>query len=411
MKLNIQKWVFFMMFLTLSCRSIITLMPILGLPLVSTALAALCLLSQVYCFVHAIKQSQMVVNQSINLLFLVYTTFITYQLFFSGIIALDKCEGTPKNIMELVRSTVDIFILCQLPFLVSRYLDFYKFAKWTCFVILLFAFIYNQRIGFFYYPLVSGLGHDESEMIVPSGFIDGLTMGSFVGLMLCCAIFLFGKWWGHNKIISIIIPSVIIIIGMILMMMIGQRGPVLFIFITMIICMMAKGAASKRVSVSIMLIFLVVYFFFDQILSVLANSFPVIIERFSETGGSGRYGDENSIFAISFAQIMDNPFFGYHCRLLASELEGSYAHNIVLELLMTVGFVFAIPILYLLYKAFVQSYKLIKYDKPESLIGIIFVYKTLCLLTSASIVLNTHFWFSFMFVLATIKYVDLKSES
>ena len=409
MRQNIRAWVFYLMLLTLSCRCFISLMPTLGFPLVSTVLAASCLLCQVYCFVYAIERGQIVVNQSINMLFLIYTVFITYQLFFSGIIVPDICDGAPNNIVELIRSTIDIVILCQLPFIVSRYLDFYKFAKWTCLVILLFAFIYNQRIGFFYYPLVAGLGHKAREMIVPSGFIDGLTMGNFVGLMMCCAIFLFGKWCDNKKIISIIIPSVILFLGMFLMMMIGQRGPVLFIFFTIMICMVAKGAASRWVSVSIMLIFLVVSLFFDQILSLLDNLFPVIMERFSETGGSGRYGDENSIFAISLKQILDHPFFGYHCRLLSTGLEGSYAHNIVLELLMTVGFVFTIPILYFLYKAFVQSYKLIKYDKPEALIGIIFIYKTLCLLTSASIVLNIHFWFSFMFILATIKYVDFKT--
>lgn len=386
-------------------------MPTLGFPLVSTTLAALCLLCQVYCFAYSIKRGLIVANKGINMLFLVYTIFITYQLFFSGILAPDECEGTPKNMVELIRSTIDIVILSQLPYLVSRYLDFYKFAKCTCFVILLFAFIYNQRIGFFYYPLVTGLGNEARDLIVPSGFIGGLTMGSFIGLMLCCAIFLFGKWSDNNKLISIIVPSVILFIGMILMMMIGQRGPVLFIFSTFLICLIAKGSISNRASVLLSVTFVILFFFSNQILSLLGHFFPVIMERFSETGGSGRYGGEDSIFAISIKQIMEHPFFGYHCRLLASGLEGSYAHNIVLELLMTVGFVFTVPLLYFIYKAFVQSFKLIKYNKPEALIGIFFIFKTLCLLTSASVVLNTHFWFSFMFVLATIKYVHLKSES
>lgn len=411
MKQNIQKWVFYMMILTLSCRCFITLMPTLGLPLVSTGLAALCLLCQIYCFVYSIRRDQIVADRNINQLFLVYTLFITYQLFFSGILAPDQCEGTPKNMVELIRSTIDIVILAQLPFLVSRHLDFRKFAKWTCCIILLFAFVYNQRVGFLYYPLVAGLGYEARVLLVPSGFIGGLTMGSFIGLMLCCAIFLFGKWSIKNKIVSIVLPTAILFIGMIIMMMIGQRGPVLFIFATFMICLVAKGSISNKASVFLGLLLVVTFFFSDQILSLLGHFFPVIMERFSETGGSGRYGDEDSIFAISIKQIMEHPFFGYHCRLLASGLEGSYAHNIILELLMTVGFIFTVPLLYYIYKAFVQSFKLIKYDKPEALIGIIFIYKTLCLLTSASIVLNTHFWFSFMFVLATIKYVNLKSES
>lgn len=411
MKISIHKWVLYMMVLTLSCRCLITLMPALGLPLISTGLAAMCFISQIYCFCYAIAHKNVVSDMRINLLFLVYSLFITHQLFFSGILASDQCEGTPQNMIAMLRGTFDIIMLSQIALIASKFLDFRKFAKYTCIITLMFALLYNYKVGYFYYPLTVGLSHKAIEQIVPNGFMSALTMNSYIGLLLCCAIYLLGKWSIYKSIVNYLIPISIIILGLVLMFMMGERGPLLFIFATILVYLAAKSAMNRTIFISLVLVLILCVVFSNEILTTLSDYFPEMINKFSDKEGSGRIGSSDSIYAVSFRQFIEHPFFGYHCRLLSPNLIGSYAHNIVLELLMTVGVVFTIPILYLLSIAFIQSYRLIKYNRPESLIGIIFIYRTLCLLTSASIVLNTQFWFSFMFVLATRKYIDFEKDT
>lgn len=405
---KISNIVFLMLFLTLSCRIVIIMMPQLGLPIVSTLLAAGSIFSIFYCALNAYSLKEVVVNITYLLLFLIYSGFVCYQAFFSNIIALDECLGIDDQ-STFIRTTFVILFLSLLANQISKHLDFVKFAKFTVILNLVFIAIYNWRIGFTWYTISYGLSRAEAELYLPSGYISGLVMNGFVGLFMCCNLFLYNKW-AKNKFLNYFIFISFLVIGLVLQALLVERGPLLFFAITLLITLIAKGILSPRYGIIIALTLLLTYIFSEDLLALAHSWFPAISDKFTDTTGAGRYG-EGSLTTVAIKQIMNHPLYGYHCRLTDSTWYGVYPHNVILELVMTVGVFIAAPIVVLLYKAFKQSYILIKYDCPESLIAILFIFRFLRLMTSGTIVTDIQFWFSFAFVLATIKYIDFSTQN
>lgn len=402
--LNIKSVLFIMLFLTLSCRIAIMMMPGFGLPIISTFLVAWASLCRFYSAFSAFKTKEIVINIPFTTLFIIYTGFVLYQTFYSNIIPSDQCLGI-DDLPAFIRSSFIILILSLLPYHLSKYLDFVKFAKWTVILILLFVIIYSIRIGFVWYTLAYGLSRAEAEQIMPAGFIGGLAMNGFVGLMMCCNLYLYDKWT-KSKFWNYLIFISLLIIGLVLQAMLVERGPILFFAATFLIMFTAKGIFSPKFCVVISVVVFLFVIFSGDILLLLNNIFPAISDKFTDFSGSGRYGDD-SITSISIDKILEHPFFGFHCRMTDDRWFGTYPHNIILELLMTVGVFISIPIFYYLYKALIHCYQLIKYDRPEALFAIIFLYRFLCLMTSGTIVANTQFWFSLAFVLSSLKYTKL----
>lgn len=403
-----NRMVFLMLFLTLSCRIVIQMMPNMGFPIISTILSVASTLCVLYCFVKTLISKGIVADKIQFILFLIYSSILTYELYYSKIIPLDDCSGVDE-MSSYLRSTITIAILSLLAYPISMHVNFVRFAKLTTILILIFTSIYSYRIGFMWYTFAYDLSKADASLYLPSGFIGGLVMSGFVGLMLCCNLYLYNKW-SSNKFLNYILFSIILVIGLVQQAMLVERGPLLFFIMTMIIVFASKGVLASKYAFGLIGVLLILVLFSDELISLMQNLFPAISEKFTDTTGSGRYG-EGSITNAAIKQINEYPILGYHCRITQSSCLGVYPHNIILELIMTVGLFITIPFLYLLYKASVQSYKLIKYGKPESLIAIIFIFRLLRLMTSGTIVTNIQFWFSFSFVLATIKYIDFSNQN
>lgn len=394
---------FGMFFFILTCRCIIVWMPSLGLPWISTLLVGLGDLCILICLYYAIKTRLLVFSNLFNFLYVVYVFYIINDLFVNRQLSIDSMAAIPDSMFNFTQSSVLLFIMMSSSKLYSKYVDFVKLAKVSCFVILAFMIIYQMQVGFAWSGMFYGMRMDDVDALKPTGYIDGLLMNNFIGLLFASNLYLHNKWT-QKRILNIFITSVISFICFIIQFMLVERGPILFQVVTILIFLYAKGVANNKYLIHIIIVSFVLYLFSDMIIRQLTILSPQMIEKITgDVTGSGRLGDDSSIFNLSIKQIMQAPVFGSYCRITISPWVGMFPHNIVLEFIMTFGLFFSIPMFYLMVKAFVQSVKMIQNNTRDSLFGLIYIFTTLCLTTSGTVLSKTVFWLSLAYIINTYK--------
>lgn len=381
-------------------------MPTYGLPIISTAIVALGYLCTLCCAYHITSDNTVRCNKSLILLYCVYTLFVLFQLFISPTLNLNDLSSVPDNLSSYIISSVILFFMMQSVGALKESLNFTLFAKLSAIIILLFLIAYNFRIGFEWYGLFYGMRVSDIENIVPLGYIDGLSMNNFVGLLFVCNLYLHDKWT-EKKLFNIIITAVVGLLCFVVQFIMIERGPVLFQLVTICIFIYAKNIISKKNMLSIVVVIVMLLLFSESILERLSILSPEMIDKISNTsdgGGSGRFGSDDSVYAYAVKQILENPLFGSHCRFTVSTWLGSYPHNLILELLMTFGIMFSVPTFFLLWKALKNAFQMLKENTPDSLFAIMFIFTTLCLQTSGSLLGHINFWLSFAYVITYSKY-------
>ena len=400
---------FGMLFFQITCRCVINWMPSFGLSLISTTLVGMGYLCTLLCISKFSVKNIPGSIKKLSILFCVYTTFVVFQLYISPTIKLDDINSVPNSLFSYLLSSIVLLLMMLSVGLMRKYFNAILFAKITSLLILLFLVAYHFRIGFEWYALTYGMKLIDLIDFVPSGFIDGLQMGNYVGLLFACNLFLADKWT-KNKSINIIITIVIGLLCLSIDFIMIERGPILFQLVTIFIFLYSKRIISARNTIGILSVLIILFIFNSFILEKLSIMSPEMIEKISETGdsgGSGRYGSGYSLYGCAIDQIIKNPLFGSHCRMTHVIWLGSYPHNIFLELLMTFGIVFSIPTIYFILKAFTNAFRMLRANTQDSLFAIIYILTTLCLLTSYSILDNMPFWVSFAYVLS---YPQLKKR-
>lgn len=409
---RIKYSIFGMLFFLISCRCIIEWMPSFGIPLMSTTIVGMGYLCTLFC-IGKLAVTEIPENiKKLSFLFCVYTTFVIFQLFISPSIRLDNMQEIPINLSSYLQSSFILLVMMLSVVLMQKYLNIVLYAKTTFILILLFLIAYAFRTGFEWYGLVYMMKIDDMMNFVPVGFMSGLQMGKFVGLLFACNLYLADKW--SNKLpINLLIVFVVCIFCFVIQFIMVERGPILFQVTILLIYLYAKRIISVRNTIWILPIFVIIYSYSSLLLEKLFDLSPEMLDKiFNNEGGSGRYGSEDALYACALKQIINNPIFGSHCRMTDVIWLGSYPHNIILEILMTFGLVFSIPTMYYLWKAFVNAFRMLRDNTKDSLFAIVFLITTLSLLTSYSLLNNVQFWLSFAYVLSysQLKNVKMKYE-
>lgn len=400
---------FGMLFFQITCRCIINWMPSFGLSLISTIIVGMGYLCTLFCISKLSVKNIPGSIKKLSFLFCVYTTFVTFQLYISPTIKLDFMSCVPTSIQSYLSGSVIMLLMMLSVGLIRKYLNTILFAKITSLLIVLFLVAYHFRIGFEWYALSYGKNLNDIKNFVPPGYVDSLQMGNYIGLLLTCSLFLADKWT-KNRFINILISFVIGLLCLIIDFIMIERGPVLFQLVTIFIFLYSKRIISKRNTIGIISFLIILFIFNSFILEKLSIMSPEMMEKISETietGGNGRLGSEYSVFSCAIEQIFNYPLFGSHCRMTHVVWQGSYPHNIFLELLMTFGAVFAIPTMFFMLKAFINAFRMLRDNTQDSLFALIYILTTLCLLTSNSILENLQFWVPFAYVLS---YPQLKKR-
>jgi len=113
----------------------------------------------------------------------------------------------------------------------------------------------------------------------------------------------------------------------------------------------------------------------------------------------GRMGGRNIFYNKAIDMIVASPILGSGIGAYANGFGiYVYPHNIVLEILTDFGIVGLIIFLVIIIKAFSNLAKMLKQNKDEQLIGLLFISSFTMLLFSGSYLTNIQFWMSFVLV-------------
>lgn len=337
-----------------------------------------------------------------NVLYWIFSAYLLYYIIIQPLMPRQFMLQVPLENKDVIQNIITIGMVCPLISNYLRYVNNIQFSKMASiflyFVLIIYIIIEDVKVYFF-------LKTTDEVYASDYGLVDALTIGQY-SIMA----FIFGYWarneWTSNKIINSLIIWLMFLFTFILLLVLTQRGPILFFVITfLILFLVEKGINVHSLSLIVVSIWFLTIFY-DELLSLISSISPEIVGRFLSIlgdGGSGRFGDTNSEYYLAFEQISNNPYWGSYFRTLSGFVGGrygNYPHNFVLELLMTFGVIFTIPFLWVTWCAIKNSYYAIRNHYTNGVWGLLLFNILLCHLTSYTICFDVHFWCSIALALS-----------
>lgn len=324
------------------------------------------------------------------LFYVVYHLFVLYQIFEAPAMSRYLMADVPLAKSVLYR---DFYIQTAAVLLVGmyrKYINFDLIAKVTPLVVFFLFFAYYSKVGFTSYGI---LDVEDSSAVKEEGYVVSFTLARFFAIAFFCHL-AFGKKLFHDKDLSeyaFYIIGLVLAVGLILTV---KRGPILSLLFTVLYCYFIR-ANKRQLVLSVGLSVIVIFFLGGALLDFAEANASGLVERFlniSSGGGSGRFGDSNSVFAVSLKQIIESPWFGSYFRILTGSSRGGYPHNFFLEMLMTFGIVITCAFVPLFWRGIKLANQILKSGGSQALSAMCFIYIFCALMTSSSVFLKLEFW-------------------
>jgi len=397
---TIRYLIFILLFCVFPARVFIHWVPILGYPLVATAIVLIEYVSIALLIVQSIgdrnipKKSKQ--YKLMHLLFWIYNAYIIYYVMIHPVMPRDEMAQAPEGNFAFIQTIVSTSLVIAVLTNYQHYLNVKLFTKVSAAFMTLVLLAYTMTADmsmYLYQKTLSGSELDKFD-ISEYGLISTLTMSEFVQMAFILNFFARDSWSKSNGINKLIFWTASVLL-LLMLLIYGQRGPVLWLTVTILFYYFAKGRLGKTVLISGLAVAAVVALFGDAIMGLFSKYDITLIERFlniGEDGGSGRIGSADSVYNSAFRQILSGLLFGSNFRLTTGGYIGEYPHNFILEFLMTFGLVFSLPLFWLIWKGVKKSYYALKGDAPLSVFCILFLNTYLYHLTSFTVVNDTKMW-------------------
>lgn len=262
--------------------------------------------------------------------------------------------------------------------------------------------IFMQTVGV--ETIQGGIRREDDE------YINGLTITYSNVPVLVFAVVYFNRLFS-KKTLSKIVCFCVIAAEIYILLVYGKRGPMLWSFVG-IMSFFAIKSHSIKTYLFIGLVILTIYMNMDPILNSIKDVLPrsaAKLEAALKEGDTSHRFDVNdtkhSTFFIGLENFSRSPIWGYYFRLETNDLDmrGAYAHNVFIEILMTMGLLGFIPFLSLLFKAFRKSRFVSTHRYSDNQIAclVLFLCVFFQLQTTGTCVFNDKFWL-FFYVLCSL---------
>lgn len=191
------------------------------------------------------------------------------------------------------------------------------------------------------------------------------------------------------------------ILGVSLLLLGSSRGPLAgFILCTLLLLLknIRKGTFEviflKIVGITICI------FVFISLFNLFSGEINLgTYTRLTSMIDSGVSGEERiHTWSAAWSQFVSSPIYG---DKIVENYSYTYPHNLVLEVLMSVGLIGFIPFIMASYIAFRRSIYQLKYGSP--LVALLFFYMLIGVMVSGGIITSPDFWMTFILILVTPK--------
>ena len=397
---QIKILIFILLFCVFPARVFIHWVPILGYPLIATGIVLVEYVCILLLVINSLSDRSLPKKSKlyklVQILFWVYTLYIIYYVIINPVMPREDSAPGPESHLSLVQSAITTSLVMVVVVNYQRYLNVKLFTKVAAafMTIVLLAYTLSSDMSMYLYQkTLSGAELDKFD-ISEYGLISTLTLSEFVQMAFVLNFFSRDSWTRNELLNKLIFWSASISL-LVMLLIYGQRGPVVWLAASILFYYFAKGKLGKTMIVSVFAVTLVAVIWGDAILSMFSKYDITLIERFlsiGDDGGSGRFGSEDSVYGSSFRQIMSGLLFGSNFRLTVGGYIGGYPHNFILEFLMTFGLVFSLPLFWLIWKGVKKAYYAVKADAPLAVFCILFLNTYMYHLTSFTVVNDTKMW-------------------
>jgi len=289
-----------------------------------------------------------------------------------------------------------------IPFIGVIKTDFSKIDVKSIYKTFLFtALAFCILVGLSYSRFIGTVGRLSTNTTGEEDIISPLIL-SYCGTLIIgvCATYVFFNR-SEKKIIKQL-SYVAVALAFIPFFLGASRGSIIALFVPFF--MLAMSKISFRNVMIYITFFVIGIFLLIYIDDYLGSG---LIDRLAGTSEAIERGDSSAsrvtIWAYSYEQFLNYPLFGDKLKTNGVDI---YPHNIVLEVLQSVGIVGFIPFLILLFKGVISSIKVFKYHVSYAWIAIIFLQSLMQGMFSGAIYSSAWFWTSLAMVLSMEYYLS-----
>lgn len=314
--------------------------------------------------------------------FVVYQDLTSHKMF-----ELEDMLGCPSSVNEfLYNSFIVLALLLFIPVLDKIKNCFFLFN----------SYIFINGIGTVAFCLLKGHQEIGEYALMVSG------LASAVALL---AILFRKKILYSNKLK--ILPYLFVAGSVFVWGVCSKRGPVLyFLAVSLLLYILGNRKNVSKVLLSLFIVGILVFTFQSIIFDLLQDIAPELVGKFISTvesgDTSGRFGDEDSGYALAYQQVLENIWTGTYFRITYPYgiWTGMYPHNIILESMMTFGLLGTIPLIIFVFLAVKRINLITNMSKNNTywmmmFFTIIFLNSFLMLMSTGTLLLNKSFWLSF----------------
>ncbi len=337
--------------------------------------------------------------------FIIYSVIVLKDLTIDRTLPLKSLLGVPENIFTYIKET--LYIIC-----IMMTISIYNYKKLNSKYLYL-SYIILTLIPCLWYIHYVGIDNlqvtqIDSEVV----FINPLTISNYTSACLLLAI-TYKNQWSQNKFVNFIIFIIILASSIYIFSSCAKRGPILWFFISLLLLVYAKSKNKTTMFIKFFIIILIFYSIGNIILESIKEYSPYLVSRIQdaiyEGDTSGRFSSDNNDtgYGLALKQISESPWIGSYFRMTTSVSmwKGMYPHNIILEALMTFGIIGLIPFISFIIKGIKRGIYLmsknnnVNTDMMISFFFVTFINSFFSLMTTGTILLNTPFWISLLFLL------------
>lgn len=338
--------------------------------------------------------------------YLIYCLYIFLYITIFRRYPLDVLQSVPKSVFLFFYDLIVSFCFFVCAPTIYHHFNVRKFLLISLIVCTIPSILFINYVSI---DLIQAGIEDEDE-----DFIQTLVVTYANVPLLFIAVFLFKKLC-RKKWASMIVSSSIIASVCFVLIAFGKRGPLLWTIVGIFICFFISSAHIKKIILIFGLICITLFCFLDPILDGLSDALPrtgMKLEQSIKEGNTSKRFDldnpEDSHFLIGLEEFSKSPLYGYYFRHVTrnKEFQGTYPHNIFVEILMTMGMIGFIPFLCLLIRAYRKSRRALLGSNAEKQIVffILFLCPFLQLQTSGTVIFKYDFWL-FFYMLCSIDFL------
>lgn len=260
------------------------------------------------------------------------------------------------------------------------------------------SFVFSGLATLFYSHYIGNVSRLATNMVseeVISPLI--LSYCSALGIGVVIMYLIYNKVSFKAKLLSYLV----IILNIIPFLLGASRGSIIALVLPFVILMISKSSAKTLIKGTFLLIFFVFGLYFVDTYFEAS-----LFERFLSIGDDIESGSSSSarviIWNYSWEQFLNNPFFGD--KLQTNNID-IYPHNIILEVLQSVGLVGFIPFMILLIYSFRICYIVFRSFPQYSWIPVIFIQAFSQNLFSGAVYTASWFWITMALLIALNRFL------